>query len=223
MTEERLLQLMEHRPTPLYLFDGEELARRTALLRQALPEGVGLCYAVKANPFLAGELAPLVDRLELCSPGELGICQRLGLPQEKFVISGVHKEAPVIRELLTRQGRPCLYTVESLGQFHLLRREAVTAGKRISLLLRLTSGNQFGMDPGEVESLLTQFSHDPFVELRGIQYFSGTQKTSLRRLGRELDWLDRLFPGLASPAGQLPRGAGAGAGASGGLFPPGSL
>ncbi len=91
MTEERLLEIVESCSTPFYLFDGETLRRRVEYLRTSLPPSVSLCYAVKANPFLTGELAGLMDRLEICSPGELRICQRLELPREKFVVSGVSR------------------------------------------------------------------------------------------------------------------------------------
>ena len=56
MHESELLSLTERFPTPFYLFDGKELERRVAHLRAVLPPDTGLCYAVKANPFLAQEL-----------------------------------------------------------------------------------------------------------------------------------------------------------------------
>ncbi len=204
MTEERLLEILKECSTPLYLFDGETLNRRVEHLRKSLPSSVRLCYAVKANPFLAGELSGLVERLEICSPGELRICQRLGLPREKFVISGVYKEPDLMAQLIAQQGPSCLYTVESMAQFTLLRQEAVAARKRIPLLLRLTSGNQFGIISQEIEGILERYPNDPFVELRGIQYFSGTQKTSLKRLKRELNHLDALFQDWEKRLGFLP-------------------
>ncbi len=204
MTEERLLEIVESCSTPFYLFDGETLRRRVEYLRTSLPPSVSLCYAVKANPFLTGELAGLMDRLEICSPGELRICQRLELPREKFVVSGVYKEPDLMARLIAQQEPPCLYTVESFNQLALLRQGAVAAKKQISLLLRLTSGNQFGMTAEEIETILERYSHDPFVEVRGIQYFSGTQKTSLKRLKRELDRLDALFQDWEKRLGFLP-------------------
>ena len=60
MTEERLLEILKQCSTPLYLFDEESLHRRVELLRNSLPSSARLCYAVKANPFLAGELSSLV-------------------------------------------------------------------------------------------------------------------------------------------------------------------
>ena len=92
MHESELLSLTERFPTPFYLFDGKELERRVAHLRAVLPPDTGLCYAVKANPFLAQELGGLVERLEICSPGEYAICRQLGLDPSQYVISGVYKD-----------------------------------------------------------------------------------------------------------------------------------
>ncbi len=48
-----------------------------------------LCYAMKANPFLAGTAE--LDRYEVCSPGEFAICERIGIPMSRIVLSGVYK------------------------------------------------------------------------------------------------------------------------------------
>ena len=52
--------------TPTYIFDVREVEARIRLLRSLLPEDTGLCFAVKANPFLIPYVADLVDRLEQC-------------------------------------------------------------------------------------------------------------------------------------------------------------
>ena len=83
MKETQLKELLRKSSTPLYVFDLAELKRRVQYLRQVLPEKVKLCYAVKANPFILEGLSGLVDRLEICSPGELHICRQLGLPGEQ--------------------------------------------------------------------------------------------------------------------------------------------
>ena len=63
-------------------------------------------------------------------------------------------------------------------------------------MLRLTSGNQFGLDEAQIGSLIGEYGNSEFLDIRGIQYFSGTQKTSLKRLKRELDTLDSFLKGL---------------------------
>ena len=119
MDETFVSSLLSDHATPLYLFDGTVLEQRVAYLRSKLPQRVGLCYAIKANPFLAGYLSPLVERLELCSPGEYRICERQGLPKSQFVVSGVYKTPDFIQDILPYS--PAIFTVESMEQFHLLR------------------------------------------------------------------------------------------------------
>lgn len=183
--------LLSQHATPMYLFDGAALEQRVSYLRSKLPQGVGLCYAIKANPFLAGFLAPLVERLELCSPGEYRICDAQRLSKSQFVVSGVYKSPEFIQEILPFS--PAIFTVESMEQFHLLHRTAQDSGSPVALLLRLTSGNQFGLEADEITAILTEHGNDPLLHFKGIQYFSGTQKTSLKRLQRELNAVDEFM------------------------------
>lgn len=183
--------LLSQHATPMYLFDGAALEQRVSYLRSKLPQGVGLCYAIKANPFLAGFLAPLVERLELCSPGEYRICDAQRLSKSQFVVSGVYKSPEFIQEILPFS--PAIFTVESMEQFHLLHRTAQDSGSPVALLLRLTSGNQFGLETDEITAILTEHGNDPLLHFKGIQYFSGTQKTSLKRLQRELNTVDEFM------------------------------
>lgn len=192
MNDTALRTLARTYGTPLYAFDAAELARRSALLRSSLPAGTGLCYAVKANTFILPELAPAVDRFEVCSPGELRIYRALSLPSEKLVVSGVHKDRATVKDALRADAPPAALTVESAAHMELIGRVAAEKGVRAPVLLRLTSGNQFGLDRAALKELVRAHADDPRFELRGVQYFSGTQKTSLKRLEREADKLARL-------------------------------
>lgn len=212
MFEQEVLSLLQTHQTPFYLFDAGQLQQRVRFLQTLLPGQVELCYALKANPFLAREVSPLVARLELCSPGEYAICDQLDLPPGQFVISGVYKDPAWLQDLVARQGEEMIFTVESLQQFELLHRAAQVTGKKLSLLLRLTSGNQFGLEKDELENLFALHRHSEVLEIRGVQYFSGTQKTSLKRLARELGMLDEflahLHQRLGAPVGELEFGPG---------------
>ena len=140
MDKTELLELTQRFPTPFYLFDGEALERRVAHLREVLPRDTALCYAVKANPFLAREVSALVERLEICSPGEYAICRQLGLEPEQYVISGVYKDPQWMEELASREDvEKMICTVESMAQYHLLCRVARKHGRQLKLLLRLQS------------------------------------------------------------------------------------
>lgn len=202
MHKSELLSLTERFPTPFYLFDGEELERRVAHLRAVLPPDTGLCYAVKANPFLARELGGLVERLEICSPGEYSICRQLGLAPSQYVISGVYKDPQWMEELAGRENvEQMICTVESMAQYQLLCRVAQKHDRHLKLLLRLTSGSQFGLERQEIQEILAHL--DPRMEVRGIQYFSGTQKTSVKRLGRELRMLEEFLTSLQDQYGPI--------------------
>lgn len=183
-----------------YEFDMGAVRRRLAYLRGLLPEGIALAYAVKANTFLIRDMIPWVERFEVCSPGELRICDDLGVPPEKTVISGVYKTPEFIEELVgSSEGR--LYTVESMTQFRQLRELSRRYGKRIPLLLRLTNDSQFGINEEDIRVIVENRGEYPLLELRGVQFFSGTQKTSLKKLARELRSLEALLQSLQEEYG----------------------
>lgn len=205
-------ELLQSKTTPMYVFDVGVLEQRIHFLRSHLPSEVDLCYAVKANTFLIKEVSEFVERLEICSPGELEICQRLAVSPEKFVISGVHKDATEMMELMKKETQVGMFTVESMTQFRELYQAASDCKKRIPILLRLTSGNQFGIDESVLEEIIAGYQDNPWVELRGVQYYSGTQKTSVKKLRRELnhidDFLDTLFEKYGYHAAELEFGPG---------------
>lgn len=179
--------------TPCYVFDINALQRRVQFLRAHLPQTTKICYAMKANTFVLKEISPLVDRIEICSPGEFRIAQRLEPAHSKYVISGVYKDPDFIHEIIAAGSESMLFTVESACQLSALLHEAKMARRRISVLLRLTSGNQFGMDEETLEQILCSHMNNPWLDIRGIQYFSGTQKHSVKRLKKEIGYLDDLL------------------------------
>ena len=191
-------EILKKEKTPLYIFDLTEVERRIKYLRERLPSDVELCYAVKANTFISEKASELVDRLEICSPGEYRICHHLNLPSKKFVISGVNKEQDFVEELVSSDLSIGYYTVESKLQFELLINSAKQNNRSIDVLLRLTSGNQFGLDEGDLEKILQDFKNNPFVNIKGIQFFSGTQKNSLKKLQRELQYVDDFMEQMES-------------------------
>ena len=83
-----------------------------------------------------------------------------------------------MEKMIAQGNGPRLFTVESVRQFRLLSGLAEQYRKPINVLLRLTSGNQFGMEEQEIVQLVQERDEYPLVCIRGIQFFSGTQKTS---------------------------------------------
>ena len=186
--------------TAYYVFDLRRAAERAAYLHRTLGQDVSLAYAVKANPFLTGGLEKHVERLEICSPGEAAICERFDVPDEKMVISGVYKTPEFIEDSVARHdGR--IYTVESMNQFHLLRKLSEQYGKVLPILLRLTNDSQFGINESEIRELVSRRAEFPGLHILGVQFFSGTQKTSLKKLTREITHLDGLLQALETDCG----------------------
>ena len=188
-----LNRLLQENKTAFYVFDIGKLKARIAQLQAALPPEVVLCYAVKANTFITKELIDTIHRFEICSPGEAEICRAVGVPSENMVISGVYKTPEVMEAMVADPGFHPIYTVESLEQYELFRRLAKTYGRTLPLLLRLTNGSQFGINKGDIEQIVARRGETPEVDILGIQFFSGTQKTSLKKLKREVGKLDDLL------------------------------
>ena len=186
--------------TAFYVFDIDRLLQRAAYLKKKLSERVELCYAVKANTFIIGEFIGKIGRFEVCSPGEAEICTALGVDDKDMVISGVYKTPSVIEKMVAEHdGR--IYTVESLTQFEMLRSLSEKYDRVLPVLLRLTNDSQFGMDSGEIKSIIAERSKYKNLDIHGLQFFSGTQKTSLKKLKREVCKLDELLTFLREEYG----------------------
>ena len=176
--------------TPFYVFDLDELKSRVAFFRENFSYGVDICYAIKANPFLTEIMSEITDRIEVCSMGEFEICNRLKLAPEKLLISGVLKKKADITKIMNTYGGKCSYTVESIEQLQCFARWSEAHNERLKVYLRLTSGNQFGMDEETIADIIGSANDYPLLEIKGIHYFSGTQKKSNKKFEKELNDLN---------------------------------
>lgn len=193
MTDSELREAAARTGTPAYIFDLDEARTRAGAVRAMLGGGIGLCFAMKSNPFLTGALASCVDRIECCSIGEFRIAAAQSVPPEKILFSGVLKTEEDIAEVMDRCGARCLYTAESPAQFCMLEEAAARRGIRVRVLLRLTGGNQFGMAFGDLMPLYEAAETSDAVSIAGIHFFTGTQKhfapirKELKTLGERMD------------------------------------
>ena len=207
-----LNKIIQRQKTAFYVFDIGVLKKRIAHLRERLPESTELCYAVKANPFISGEITDEVGRFEICSPGEADICFKLGIDTSKMVISGIYKTPAFIEALAADSSFDGIFTAESLTQYMQLCELSGRYGRRLKVLPRLTNDSQFGIDAGDIESIISKRNEHPTIDIIGIQYFSGTQKTSLKKYRRELEMLDGFLAKLKDEfgfeAGELEYGTG---------------
>lgn len=189
MNSEALQEIAASFATPAFIFDADEFGKRARNVKSAIG-GAALCYSIKANPFLLACLPEEIDRVEVCSPGELAICRRVGVDPSTVVYSGVNKGSGDIAEAIEYGAE--LLTAESLRQLELINAAAIAAGKRVRVALRLTSGNQFGMDSEALKRAAAERGSYESVDIVAIHYYSGTQKKKLAVVEKELAELEEL-------------------------------
>lgn len=199
--ETYLKQLIDENTHSFYVFDTQILKERIAYLKKSLPDAVDLCYAVKANPFLSAEIVSDVERFEICSPGEGMICRKMDIPGEKMVISGVYKTPAFIENLVSDPEFHGIFTVESDTQYRLLAELAGKYRRTLPVLIRITNDSQFGVNEEEVKEYVKNREKISQLRILGIQYFSGTQKTSVKKLHREIEFLDGFLTELQTEYG----------------------
>lgn len=166
----------ENYVTPCYVFDLDKLQERMELTQSLLGDRITVCYAMKANPFVVGAMNTYTSKYEVCSPGEYEICHREGIPPSKIVVSGVNKTEESIHRIMELSHGQGIFTIESEEHYRILSKVCNEQGTQIKVLLRLSSGNQFGMDKEHLEKVLLQVIADCHMELEGLHYYSGTQK-----------------------------------------------
>ena len=146
---------------------------------------------MKANPFVLRGLPDVFRWVEVCSPGELTICEKLGIAPERILYSGVNKGADDVARAVALGAD--LLTAESTLHFDLICAAAAAQGKHVRVLPRLTAGSQLGMDPAALEGLVARRAEFPNVTIAGIHYFSGTQKRKDAVIAKELAHLDEYL------------------------------
>ena len=120
---------------------------------------------MKANPFVLRGLPDVFRWVEVCSPGELTICEKLGIAPERILYSGVNKGADDVARAVALGAD--LLTAESTLHFDLICAAAAAQGKHVRVLPRLTAGSQFGMDPAALEELVARRAEFPNVTIVG--------------------------------------------------------
>lgn len=187
--------------TPLYFFYEKLFREQVDKVKAAIGESIPLCYSIKANPFLLGCVPAGLTKLEVCSPGELRACMAYGVDPERIIYSGVMKEAEDVA--LAVEYGVGIMTAESPVHLTLENDACLKAGITKKVILRLSSGNQFGMDKTEIIRLISEREEYKGVQIIGIHYYSGTQK-KLRSIEKDFKKIDELLVLLKSEYGFEP-------------------
>ena len=202
MNTELLRSLASQIDTPSYIFDLDEFEKRAELVRKYFGEKTGLCFSIKANPFLLGRLPEVFDKIEVCSPGELTVCEKTGVDMSKIIFSGVNKTAKDVHR--AAEDGVGTFTAESRLHVKLINDEAISRGKVFPVLLRVTDvkgGSQFGMQEADVLDIIENRAELEGIEIVGIHYFTGTQKKKANPIERELDYISELIDRVKAELG----------------------
>ena len=176
--------------TPFYAYDRARIAQRVATLRAALPPGVHLHYAMKANPMPAVVqlLATLVDGIDVASGGELATALDTTMAPGGISFAGPGKSES---ELARAVAAGVLINVESRTELEklaqasdrlgLAARVAVRVNPDFALRragMRMGGGAQpFGVDAALVPALLARIGQLQ-LDFHGFHLFSGSQNLS---------------------------------------------
>lgn len=173
--------------TPFYAYDRTLLRARAVQLRQMLPPGVKIHYAMKANPMpaLVAFMAAQVDGIDVASGGELKIALDAGAEPAEISFAGPGKTEAELRQAVASR---VLINVESARELGLLAAISSALGVPARVALRVNpdfelkgSGmrmgggpKQFGVDVEQVPELLGKIA-SAGLGFEGFHLFAGSQ------------------------------------------------
>ncbi|MDO8264579.1 MAG: pyridoxal-dependent decarboxylase, exosortase A system-associated, partial [Gallionella sp.] len=173
--------------TPFYAYDRSLLRARVAELRDVLPKGVKLHYAMKANPMPAvvGFMAGLVDGIDVASAGELKVALDAGANPLEVSFAGPGKRDAELRQAVASR---VLINVESFREVVALEAISSELGLPARVAVRVNpdfelkgSGmkmgggpKQFGVDVEQMPALLADIGRAGLA-FEGFHLFAGSQ------------------------------------------------
>ena len=173
--------------TPFYAYDRGLMSARVAALRAAMPNGLHLHYAMKANPMPAvvQHLAPLVDGLDVASLKELRVALDTNTDPAHISFAGPGKGEVELRAALAAG---ITVNIESERELPLLARYAAELGVPARVAVRVNpdfelkgsgmkmggGSQQFGIDAERVPEILRQIAALG-LDFQGFHIFTGSQ------------------------------------------------
>jgi len=212
--------------TPLFVYSRSLLDQRVAELRSALPERIGINYAVKANPFgpVIEHMAGLVDGFDIASAGELRKVEAAGIDPAKVSFAGPGKRDEELEAAITAG---VTLNCESEGEV----RRGLAIGERLGIAPRMAvrvnpdfelkgsgmkmggGAKPFGVDASAVPPLVKHLI-GAGAEWRGLHIFTGSQALSadaiIEAQSNVLKLADELTQEIGAPLPKLNMGGGFG-------------
>ncbi len=203
--------------TPFFAYDRGIMTDRVAKLRAALPEGISLHYAMKANPMPAvvTHMAGLVDGLDVASAGEMMTALDTGIDPRDISFAGPGKTDA---ELARAIAADIVINMESPGEMERIAGIAGIQGVTPKVAIRVnpdfelkTSGmkmgggpKQFGTDAEKVPDMLKRLA-ELDLDFYGFHIFAGSQNLREEALFEAQEKTIDLAIRLAGAAPRSPR------------------
>ena len=173
--------------TPFYAYDRAVMTAQVQQLREALPQGIHLHYALKANPMPAvvQHLAELPDGLDVASAGERKVALATGTDPRDISFAGPGKSD---EDLAAAVAANVIINMESETEMARIASLAESTGSRPRVAVRVNAdfelksagmkmgggAKPFGVDAECVPALLEKLATLP-LEFMGFHIFTGSQ------------------------------------------------
>ena len=212
--------------TPLFVYSRDLLDARIAQLREALPERIGINYAIKANPHpdVVRHMDPLVDGFDIASVGELSLTTDAGIDPSRVSFAGPGKRE---EELEAAIEAGVTLNCESEGEAHRSLAISQRIGKRARIAIRVNpdfelkgsgmkmggGAKPFGVDAEKVPALAKSIISEG-AQWRGLHIFTGSQALSAEAIieaqNNVLNLADKLSGEIGEALPKLNMGGGFG-------------
>lgn len=212
--------------TPFYAYDGAVMSEQVQRLRQIMPEGIHLHYAMKANPMpeVVNHLAGLTDGLDVASAGELRVALASGTEPRHISFAGPGKSDTDLAEAVAAG---VIINMESETEMRRIAALALDTGSRPRVAVRVNpdfelkaagmkmgSGPKpFGVDAERVPQMLEELGSLP-LDFMGFHIFSGSQnlrsEAIIEAQGKTFELAFRLAEAAPAPVRWLNIGGGLG-------------
>ena len=200
--------------TPAFVYDLGIVRDKVAALRAALPEGVAIHYAMKANPLpeMVAAIVPLVDGIDIASGGELVVARDAGAEHISFAGPGkrdAELEAAIIAQITINlesdgEASRALAIADRLG---ITPKLAVRVNPDFSLKgsgMKMGGGAAaFGVDAERVVPLVKHLI-EADADWRGFHIFAGSQALDSEAIAEAQAATIALAGRLAEEVGVVP-------------------
>lgn len=206
MNDKILKDIANKYGTPVYAYDTEKIISQYTLLKNSLPQELGIFYSMKANPLMGicQLFKKLGSRVEVASSGELHTALSAGFTPEKIIFTSPGKTYDELNYAVETG----IYSIniESLEEAEAINEIAAEKGRVVNISIRINpdfdiagsgikmSGvaSQFGIDQFQLESVFNKFKMLPNINVVGIHIYTGTQALNAHSIVQSMEQIIKL-------------------------------